>query len=88
MQGFTTFQHGRVYEIIYRQGITNSNVISSGRIPKNLGTFLQANGSVNHWRECSVNNNKINFIKASVPTGDDNNFIIPLYVIGYKIGLF
>lgn len=77
------------YEIIYKQGNDTNRCLSSGKIPVGYGTIL--NYSVNTIRyrttQESLTGSSITFSDGSVGGNTNNTTCIPLYVIGYKIGV-
>ena len=83
------------YEIIYRQNTTTSRVLSTGKIIKGYGTLLMQSIGQNQFRAINyvsdisleIYYNQKLTTYGSTPT-TDNSINIPLYVIGYKTGLF
>lgn len=83
------------YEILSLQSTTNSRLMSSGRIPVGNGTILGMVTSFPTFRptSVSVSGSTISFEDTKTMTGFgtvsvDNSLLIPMYIIGYKTGLF
>lgn len=78
------------YEIIFRQNknSTNKRYFSTGKIPVGHGTILNAYGSNYRPTGTTISGNTIDFENAFVNNTTDNGYVIPVYVIGYKIGIF
>ena len=76
------------YEIIFRQSKTTTRYFSTGKIPVGYGTIL--NAYANNYRPTgtTVSGNTIAFENASVNGSTDNGYVIPVYVIGYKSGVY
>ena len=68
------------YEIVFRQNITSSRYFSTGKIPVDYGTILEAYGNTYRATGTTVSGNTIYFESAT----PDNNYAIPIYVKGYK----
>lgn len=88
-----------MYEILFMTSKEDTNCQSSGKIPKTFTTILNysignaSNGPYNMYRNISaISNTSITFTDsqvayASTRTVSGDN-CIPLYIIGYKTGLF
>lgn len=93
-----------MYEIIFKPTISgddNNRLQSSGRIPKGYGTRLfvgyagAANAGANIYSRIVTitSNTQITFDKAYWGYGntvrtENNDLLVPIYVVGYKTGLF
>ena len=73
------------YEIIFRQNTTSSRYFSTGKIPVGYGTILNAYGNNYRPTGTTVSGTSIYFENANA---SDNGYVIPVYVIGYKSGVF
>ena len=80
------------YEIIFKQNknATNERYFTTGKIPVGHGTILSYITSNNTYRatETTVSGNTISFENAYVGSTTNNDSVIPIYVIGYKSGVF
>ena len=80
------------YEIIFRQNknVNNERYFSTGKIPVGHGTILSYNTSSNFYRATgtTVSGNTISFENAYAGSTTDNDNVIPVYVIGYKSGVY
>ena len=83
------------YTIMHRQSTTNGRIISTGKIPVGHGTFMANPLSTNQYRGTNENTSgsSITFTPGYKANADgsfaeDNTLVIPMYVIGYKTGLF
>lgn len=83
------------YSIIHRQSTSNSRYISTGKIPVGHGTFMANPLATNQYRGTNENTSgsSITFTAGYRANADgtfteDNTLVIPMYVIGYKTGLF
>lgn len=78
------------YEIMFRQNTntTNKRYMTTGKIPVGHGTILNAYSNNYRATGTTVSGNTISFESASVGGTTDNEYVIPVYVIGYKIGIF
>ena len=82
------------YEILVLQSTQNSRLMSTGRIPVGHGTIISYNTSSYLYRPTgsSVSGNTIYFEDAKGVAGTtvtvQNDAVIPMYVIGYKTGIF
>ena len=77
-----------ILEIFYTQYYTESqSILLSQRCPKNYGSVLisSLNAGVSR-RICTSNGSTVTFQDTSVAGSNLNN--IPVYVVGYKTGLF
>lgn len=84
-----------MYEILYKQSTGNERILTTGKIPVGNGTFLGMITSSPTFRPTSVtvSGSTISFEDAKVmisvgTTQVYNNLLIPMYVIGYKTGVF
>lgn len=83
-----------MYEVIFYGSITGADTLTSGRIPKGGNFFLQQ--IYNTGTGDVVRNRKIQYVSDTSMTVADgtqgnsqnNNANIPVYIIGYKTGLF
>lgn len=73
------------YEIIFRQNTTSSRYFSTGKLPVGYGTILNAYGTNYRATGQTVSGTSIYFENANAT---DNGYVIPVYVIGYKSGVF
>ena len=82
-------------EILYNDATDVEKIHSTGLLPKVRGVLVSNfNGAM--WdRNYSINNNTIIFgnghkysTYSSSTTTDNNGAVIPIYIIGYKTGLF
>lgn len=77
------------YEIIYKQANDVDRTFNSGLILENTGTILNFNTTSLYFRVVSANSKtSIHFDNGQVGSGASSNAVIPLYIIGYKTGLF
>lgn len=78
------------YEIIFKQSNTNERYFSTGKIPVGHGTILSYVTSNNSYRATgsTVSGNTIAFENAYVGSTANNGNVIPIYVIGYKSGVY
>lgn len=78
------------YEIIFKQSNTNERYFSTGKIPVGHGTILSYITSNNSYRatETTVSGTTIAFENAYVGSSANNVVAIPIYVIGYKSGVY
>lgn len=83
------------YEIIHRQSTTNSRFLTTGKIPVGHGTFMANVLSLNQYRGTNeiTSGSSVTFTAGYQAQQDgsfteDNNLVIPVYVIGHKTGLF
>lgn len=76
------FSNCDMYELVYYQSITRTNrELSSGKIRVGKGSIASyGGGQVRAW---DGSNTSLTFENAN-----DNQYLIPAYVIGYKTGLF
>lgn len=83
-----------MYEVIYYGSVTGTQVFSSGKIPKGLNIFLQqsyySSGSlINRTREINYTSDTTLTVQNALRNGTtETNACIPIYIIGYKTGLF
>ena len=83
-----------LYEIIYQQSTSNNRTLNSGKIKPLTGTILHYSTSLNYYRATSQTDKKSmsfdegNSCYSYAQATANNQIIIPLYVIGYKTGLF
>jgi len=88
-----------MYEIIYKPYNNQSIAMNTGKIPKGLGTTLifnagnSTNGPYVYRRDISYSSDtKLSAGTATEAFGStnqaNNNMCIPIYVVGYKTGLF
>ena len=73
------------YEIIFKQSNANERYFSTGKIPVGHGTILNAYGTNYRPTGTTVSGNTIYFENANA---SDNGYVIPVYVIGYKSGVY
>ena len=88
------------YAIIYKDKTNENYYFNTGILPKGVGTRLfdlYASGatgaSIRSRVVSSVTNTTITFDKGQFAHGDtnavdDNAVLVPIYIIGYKTGLF
>lgn len=76
------------YEIIFKQSKTNERYFSTGKIPVGHGTILNAYANNYRATGTSVSGNTISFEDASANGSTNNEYVIPIYVIGYKSGVY
>ncbi len=78
------------YEIIFKQSKTNERYFSTGKIPVGHGTILSYITSNNTYRATgsTVSGSTITFENAYVGSTANNDNVIPVYVVGYKSGVF
>lgn len=83
-----------MYEILVLQSTTNARLMSTGKIPVGHGTIISYNTSSYLFRPTGVvvSGSTISFEDGKGVAGGtvsvDNGVIMPMYVIGYKTGLF
>lgn len=73
------------YEIIYRQNTTSSRYFSTGKIPVGYGTILNTHANNYRATGTTITGNTIYFESANAT---DNGYVIPVYVVGYKSGVY
>lgn len=78
------------YEIIFKQSSPNERYMTTGKIPVGHGTILGYVTSNNSYRATgsTVSGNTISFENAYVGSTSNNGVVIPVYVIGYKSGVY
>lgn len=76
------------YEIIFRQNRTSARYFTTGKIPVGYGTILNVYSNNYRATGTSVSGNTIYFENASANGTTDNGYVIPVYVIGYKSGVY
>lgn len=76
------------YEIIFKQSTANERYFSTGKIPVGHGTILNAYANNYRATETTVSRTTIDFENASYGGTTDNGYVIPMYVIVYKTGVF
>lgn len=86
-----------MYEIIYKNYKTENYYMNTGTTPKGYGKLIMmiggANGPYNYTRQVTFNsatsltigNCTVNY---GTTTSQNNAQVIPVYIIGYKTGLF
>ncbi len=83
------------YEVIYYGSKTGANVFNTGKIPKGKNSFLQQcyqTGATPmiRAREIDYVSDTVFYVQQGLVNGSNNNdhVNIPVYIIGYKTGLF
>lgn len=77
------------YEIIFRQSKNASRMMTSGKIPVGYGTILGFEaGSSFRATGTTVSGNTIDFENAQTSGATNNEYAIPVYVVGYKSGVY
>lgn len=83
------------YEVIYYGSKTGANVFNTGKIPKGKNSFLQQcyqTGAIPmiRAREIDYVSDTVFYVQQGLVNGSNNNdhINIPVYIIGYKTGLF
>ena len=86
----TNIEEFDMYEIIYKMSNTSNKHLSSGRLPLVPIRLLSVHSGIITWRDCEIiNTNTLRFSAGQQPNSQVVNApIIPLYIIGYKTGLF
>lgn len=83
-----------MYEVIFYGSGTGADTMSSGRIPKGENAFLQqvydlGDGSQIRNRSVKyVSDISLNITEGTLNGNSNNTQNIPIYIIGYKTGLF
>lgn len=83
-----------MYEVIFYGSITGADTITTGRIPKGgnfflLQTYNTGTGDITRNRKIQyVSDTSMNVTDATQAEVTNNNANIPVYIIGYKTGLF
>ena len=78
------------YEIVFKQNknSTNERYFSTGKIPVGHGTILNSFGTNYRPTGTTVSGNTISFENAISGSTTNNENVIPVYVIGYKSGVY
>ena len=87
------------YEIIYKLDKSSSQTFSTGKTIKGSGTYLQvatgaSSGAITRFRNITYSSNTKLVAgngRQAIGTSavaDNNEMCIPIYIIGYKTGLF
>lgn len=82
------------YEVIYKQNTNTNRALNTGKIVKGYGTLLNEALSSSRYRGINYNSDTSLHISSGVnvtPYGNPvpaDDQCIPLYIIGYKTGLF
>lgn len=77
------------YEIIFRQSKSAGRMLTSGKIPVGYGTILGFEaGSSFRATGLTVSGNTIDFESAQASGVSNNDYVIPVYVVGYKSGVY
>ena len=77
------------YEIIFRQSKSAGRMLTSGKIPVGYGTILGFEaGSSFRATGLTVSGNTIDFENAQASGVSNNDYVIPVYVVGYKSGVY
>lgn len=79
-----------MYEILFRQSTTAGRIMTTGKIPVGYGTILNWNANAFYYRATgtTVSGSTITFEDGKNGATTANGYTVPLYVIGYKTGLF
>jgi hypothetical protein len=85
-----TLNNYDMYEIIFQQSATTSRMMTTGRIPVGNGTILFWGSGTVYSRPTAttVSGTSITFEHGKNGSSQDDSSTIPMYVIGYKTGLF
>lgn len=76
------------YEIVFRQSTTSSRYFTTGKIPVGYGTILNSFGDIFRATGSTVSGTSVSFEDAYQGSTKTNNNVIPVYVVGYKSGVF
>lgn len=76
------------YEIVFKQSAQNERYFTTGKIPVGHGTILSAYASNYRATGSTVSGNTISFENASYGGTTNNEYVIPVFVIAYKSGVF
>lgn len=82
------------YEVIYRQSVDTARTFNTGKILKGNGTILSFQAILPHYRAINYNSDTSLTIGEGIDlpsyatTSANNSQCVPLYIIGYKTGLF
>lgn len=83
-----------MYEVLFYGSETRADTMTSGRIPKGENAFLQqvyhmGDGSQTRNRSVKyVSDISLNITEGTINGNSNNTQNIPIYIIGYKTGLF
>ena len=83
-----------MYEVLFYGSQTGADTITSGRIPKGKNAFLQqiydlgGGAQVRNRSVKYVSDTSLNITDATINGTTINSQNIPVYIIGYKTGLF
>ena len=78
-----------MYEIVFKQTSTTNRQMNTGKIQVGAGFILCYVTTSNYLRaSSSVSKTQIGFEDAKQDGTTNNGLCIPLYIIGYKTGLF
>lgn len=76
------------YEILFRQSKTVSRIMTSGKIPVGYGTILVEHANTYRPTGTTVSGNTIYFEDAKNSGSTTVVEVVPVYVVGYKTGIF
>jgi hypothetical protein len=84
------------YEIIYLQDVSTPRIFNTGKILKGHGTILDFQAMLPHYRAVNyvsdttlqINEGVDVYYTSPASTVASNTTCVPLYIIGYKTGLF
>ena len=82
------------YEVIYKQSTNANRALNTGKIPKGYGAVLNEALTSSHYRAINYNSDTSLHISSGVDVAPYGNPVatdsqcVPLYIIGYKTGLF
>lgn len=85
-----TLNNYDMYEIIFQQSTSTERLFTTGKIPVGIGTILCWHTTSNYYRPTAttVSGSSITFEHGKNGGSQDDGSTIPMYVIGYKTGLF
>lgn len=76
------------YEILFKQSKATSRIMTSGKIPVGYGTILVEHANIYRPTGTTVSGNTIYFEDAKNSGSTTVVEVIPVYVVGYKTGIF
>ena len=81
-----------ILEVFYNYNTGNNNYIQSARTFKGKGCILSTIGygapNRNRRKFDYINDTKLHFYNANTETSYDGDYLVPVYIVGYKTGLF
>lgn len=76
------------YEIFFRQSKTASRIMTSGKVPVGCGTILVEHANIYRPTGTTVSGNTVYFEDAKNNGSTTVVEVVPVYIVGYKTGIF